>query len=230
VDGSGLLSPVAGGAAAWLPGNAGFVFQYATPGGAGATQLFVSDMTGTTRLLAAAGSNARVARDGSWVYYDAGTTLWRIHVDGTGTERVTTGPDAHPDPSPDGTRLAFVRHEFPGNFFQLAVRVLTTGADTVFGPEGFFPRWGPSGDTIAYWAGDQGTRRGAIWVLAADGSGARQVSAVGRTYYAVGLDWSPDGQWLLARGDSTLDLIRVATGLTIPLAYTANHEFASWRW
>jgi Tol biopolymer transport system component len=66
-------------------------------------------------------------------------------------------------------------------------------------------------------------------VINADGTGVRQVSADGRSYQALGLDWSPDGQWLVARSDSTVDLIQVATGLTLPLGYATGYTLASWK-
>jgi len=243
-DGSGFVSIVSagqfgGGAPAWLPGNAGLVYQFATPGGAGGMQLFVTDFAGHHTLLAPSGRDPRVARDGSWVYFrypaNGGGEIWRVHVDGSGLERVTVSlslyvGDGYPDPSPDGTQLAFMSTRFPGGGFQLAVRDLASGVERLLGSEGVLPRWAPSGDSIAYWSGDLVLDKGAIFVMSADGTGAHQVSAAGRVYLRQGLDWSPDGQWLLARSDSTLDLIQVATGLTLPLGYGASYFLASWRW
>ena len=31
-------------------------------------------------------------------------------------------------------------------------------------------------------------------------------------------------------GDSTLDVIQVATALTLPLGYAVNYHLASWKW
>lgn len=78
--------------------------------------------------------------------------------------------------------------------------------------------------------GDPYGNQGAIWLIAADGSGSHQVSAPGRNCLFRGLDWSPDGQWLVARSDSTIDLIHVATGLTLPLGYSAELYYPNWRW
>lgn len=239
-DGSGFASIVSagqfgGGAPAWLPGNAGLVYQFAIPGGAGSTQLLVTDLAGNSRLLVPSGNNPRVARDGSWVYFHNGGEIWRVHVDGTGLERaVASGvadPVADPDPAPDGTQLVFIRKRFPDDGrFQIEVRALASGADRLVVSDGLRPRWSPSGDRIAYWSGDVFSQAGAIFVIGAHGTGVRQVTPVGRTYRPQGLDWSPDGQWLLARADSTLEVIQVATGLTLPLGYAANYHLASWRW
>jgi hypothetical protein len=233
-DGSDFMSIVSagqsgGGAPAWLPGNAGLVYQYAVPGGAGSTQLFVTDLSGTNRLLVQSGRDPRVSRDGRWVYFGDGSAIWRVHVDGSGLELLSTGGDYHPDPSPDSTQLVFTSTRFPGGGFQVAVRDLASGVERLVGTEGRYPRWSPSGAQIAYWSGDEVTLAGGIFVIGADGTGAHQVSAAGRIYRPLGLDWSADGQWLLARSASSLDLIQVATSLTLPLSYGAGDYLASWR-
>ena len=52
-------------------------------------------------------------------------------MDGTGAERATLGPDIHPDPSPDGTKLAFARHEFPGDYARGGRLRSNVGGDVV---------------------------------------------------------------------------------------------------
>jgi Tol biopolymer transport system component len=236
-DGSGFTSIASsgqfgGGAPAWLPGNAGLVYQFATPGGAGSTQIFVTDLAGNSTSLAASGRDPRVSRDGNWVYFGDAGAIRRVHPNGTGLELVSGGGDYTPDPSPDSTQLVFASTRFTGGGSQLAVRDLIAGAEESLSTQGWMPRWAPSGNEIAYWSGDISSQpaRGAIFVIGANGAGAHQVSAAGRRYWPQGLDWSPDGQWLLARSDSTLDLIQVTTGLTLPLGYAADYHLASWRW
>lgn len=233
VDGSGFMSIVAsgqfdGGSPSWVPDSAAFIYEYAIPGGAGSTRLYVADLSGNTRLLYPSGRDPRVSRDGSWVYFDNFAEIWRIRVDGTGAERVIMGGDAYPDPSPDGTQV--VTTELFTRRLELAVRTLATGEQRLLGAVGLFPRWSPQGDSIAYWsAPDLTTDDGAIFLIGANGTGARRVSALGRVYTPDGLDWSPDGKWLLARSDSTMDLIQVATGLTLPLGYAGLYFRGSWR-
>jgi hypothetical protein len=242
-DGSGLQAiapavPFTGSRSAWLPGNAGLVYEAIVPGPASGIQLIVDDLAGHSRQLVPLGQDPRVSRDGSWVYFVnvlGGGSIWRVHADDGGLEQITPTPggftgDGDPDPLPDGTQLVYWSTRFPGGGSQLVVRVLASGAERLLGVEGQLPRWAPSGNQIAYWSGNVPARAGAILVINADGTGAHQVSAAGRNYQPQGLDWSPDGQWLLARADSTLDLIHVATGLTLPLGYSADYYFASWRW
>ena len=56
----------------------------------------------------------RASRDGQWVYFTTDEGLRRVHPDGSGLESITEVTDFSiterwPDPSPDGTRLVFVR-------------------------------------------------------------------------------------------------------------------------
>src|SRR5206468_2291435 len=48
--------------------------------------------------------------------------------------------------------------------------------------------------------------------------------------FNLGLSWSPDGAWLIARAASSLVLIRVADGLVLPLAFTVAYlQEPAWR-
>lgn len=233
VDGAGAvgLAPVgqAAGQAAWLAGNGGLVFTYAIPGGAGARRLDKTDLLGNVTTLAATGRDPRVSRDGAWVYFSNGSAIVRVTPAGAGLDTVTAGtpvlPDLYPDPSPDGTRLVFASLRFGSGGLQLAVRDSATGAETPFGLFGSFPRWSPSGDSIAY----VDAPTSAIFVVSAAGTGARRVSGPGRVYSAAGLDWSPDGQWIVAVS-SVVEVIHVATGLEVPLLWATGLSFPAWRW
>ena len=242
-DGSGLrvLAPTLasrGGASAWLPGPGGLIYESVVPGGGtgGRIDLFINDLDGGVRQLVPLGQAPRVSRDG-WVYFNrvvAGGEIWRIRVEGIRLEQVTTSPSnfegaGDPDPSPDATQLVYWSSSPLRDSVLLTVRTLAGGAERTLGIQGRYPRWAPNGTLIACWRTNQYGYFGTIYVVRADGTGAHQVSQAGRNYYPKGLDWSPDGQWLLARADSSLDLIHVATGLTMPLPYSSDMFYASWR-
>ncbi len=218
-----------GGAAAWLPGDAGVVFHYGVPGAAGTTSLVIADLAGNSRLFVQAGRDPRVSRDGSWIYFGYGGQISRIHPDGSGLDLVTAAGDYQPDPSPDGMKLVYIRSRTAPPFgFQVVIRTLQDGTEQVIDAElqPQWPRWSPAGDSIAYWT------NGKLFLMGVDGTGARQVSPPARPIQSAGFDWSPDGQWIVARSDSTVDLMHVATGFVLPLPYTkaSGYRGAAWRW
>jgi Tol biopolymer transport system component len=243
LDGSGFqriltAGQFRGGAPAWLPQGDGFVYQEATPGGAGSSVLYFADLAGNRRILLPVHGDfadekyARVSRDG-WVYFRwQEGEIWRVRVDGSSLERAgvtdTLTGDTHPDPSPDGTRLVLASSRFPEGI-RLVIRDLASGAEQSLGVQGLLPRWSPSGDRIAYWSGDVFSQRGAIYLIQPDGSGNQRLSPLGKEYRPEGLDWSPDGEWLVARADTTLELIQTSTGTALPLAYSRDHNWAAFR-
>lgn len=166
----------------------------------------------------------QAAHDASWIYFSAlaagytsnEITVWRVHPDGSSLERVSPPigngeSDTYPSPSPDGSRLAVATTRFGG--FKLAVIDLASGQLVGLGVPGVAPRWAPAGDTIAYVAGPGWTE---IWLVDASGGGARRVTAQGRAY-ELGLDWSPDRRWIIARAGAGLELVEVATGRIVSL-------------
>lgn len=176
--------------------------------------------------------------DGQWVYLSGGNCnfnaiLYRLPVaDPQALERLSpTGMDEcfqlvnhWPSLSPDGARLAFENQT--GNKHGYSVRIMTiaTREVTEVIAGGQRPRWSPAGDLIAYWADDQ------IWVVRPDGTGARAISPPGRNYIP-GVQWSPDGEWILARFEprqgwagTTVALLRVSAPLEIPLAWTTGYN------
>jgi hypothetical protein len=167
------------------------------------------------------------SRDGAWVYYTGlgvGWEIWRVRSDGSGPERV--GPEAssdvHPSPSPDGSKVVFAR----GSVYNGTLQILdlTSGTVQSLGLAGFSPRWSPLGELIAYMSD------GAVFVVRPDGTGRRAVSPLDHGY-EEGLDWSPDGRWIIARsyGRSRLEVIDVATGEAVPLPGSALLTYPSWR-
>jgi hypothetical protein len=166
----------------------------------------------------------QASRDGSWIYFGglvpaystSGISVWRVQPSGAGLERVSPPNadgegDTFPSPSPDGTRVAIATTRFGS--FTLAVIDVATKQLTALGVWGQSPRWAPAGDSIAYLGGGSQSE---VWLVNANGGGNRRVSPAGRGY-ALGIDWSPDRHWIIARGPASLELIEVATGRVLPL-------------
>ena len=225
------------GATTWLP-NGRIVYQRNQPGEPPVIE--VASLGETIGPLLNVGGDTRAqqwpraSRDGEWVYFAWAEDIWRVHPDGSGLDSLTGGEtpdaDAHPDPSPDGSRLLFTsrRTGLPGAF-ALTIRDLATGVEQSLGVRGLVPRWSPDGAWIAYWSSGVSETEAALYLVRPDGSGLRRISAEGRRYRSVGLDWSPDGEWLVAVGDSTLELVRVASGDVLPLSWATLTGWPSWR-
>jgi hypothetical protein len=241
-DGSGprrYPSPQDVSAAAWSP-DATRMYYVGTSRDANPTQriysLAISDGAINTLIpdTVSALSGAKlispaVSFDGTWIYFATqiaqnGPTsgeIWRAHPDGTGAERLVSGAVAgspyvvrtSPSPSPDGTRLAYVEKTTSPTTTANDIKILDLQSGstlTIRGSGADEIRWSPSGDRIA-------TKGGAgLYVVNADGSGLTQLIQNVDTF--AGLDWSPDGRWLLANiyGVATI-LEPTTTGLRLPL-------------
>ena len=163
----------------------------------------------------------RFSSDGAWIYYYM-DHMRRVHPDGSGDVAIGPAPPAghlywEPSPSPDDTRLAIVSNVLNN----AEVLVLGLAADTVssWRVQGSVPAWSPAGDLIAYL--DVAT--GALRTVAPDGTGDVQRSLPGAAYLEGTLAWTADGSWLVAEGaDSLLHVVRVASGLDLPLPYSTR--------
>ena len=109
------------------------------------------------------------------------------------------------------------------NGLDIEILDLATDSLTSLGVNGVSPRWSPTTDSIAYVDVD-----GRVKVLAGDGTGLRAVTPMGQPF-AIALDWSPDGQWLLARDSYALELIQVSSGMILPLGYATGMSDPVWR-
>jgi Tol biopolymer transport system component len=65
--------------------------------------------------------------------------------------------------------------------------------------------------------------------MQSDGSNVHSLGPNGA--YQWGIDWSPDGQWLLAVNaiTGTVDVVNATSGLTLPLGFTKGAVSSSWR-
>jgi Tol biopolymer transport system component len=229
----------------WIPRSDRLVFTRMTDG---VSRLFTSDPSGSVRRLimttsaALSEADATVSSDGSWIYFVGGVDpyrqgLWRVRTDGSAPERLPSSAIEPreirgPSVSPDGNRLAYIARDASYGDFHLFVRNIATGsAARLSDLEVAVPRWSPRGDLIAYTSGaPYAGYSGALRVVRPDGTGDRPVIA--GDYYP-GVDWSPDGRYLLAYranpGAYGLELIDVETGERIPLAYRGSWFAATWR-
>lgn len=183
-----------------------------------------------------------VAPNGQTVAYVLGTYRERhsLHIrqpDGTTVEVVSPAQGTSPRGEPfwpglgglawnsDGSWLAYeteaetswgevhlVRADGTGDH----LITTPTGAEWTFGDEQ--PRWGPDPDVLYFQSAR--TRRGSVWQIGTDGSGARQVSiAPGDDSQVGNATISPDGRWLVAVNLRTQLLVhdlRAGTGVEGP--------------
>jgi Tol biopolymer transport system component len=129
-------------------------------------------------------------RDGNWeVYFANGRNELNFSNNAT--------RDDEPAWSPDGKKIAFVRtssngaHDIwvmdMGGANQLNL-TRSPGADD----RNWHPHWSPDGSKIAFFFFTGGTLEGNLYIMKADGTGAKQVTFASRAYKAF--SWSPDSK------------------------------------
>ena len=237
LDGSGyrVVTPTGAQYVRWAPDGTSITFDngYSLPAK-------VVTMEGVVRPVRPSSENSGAemypiySPDGAWIYLtvfgapEYAYRLWRARADGSEAARlVSSSPeeDMLASPSPDGTRLVYVRRIGESND-TLRILDLASGAVTRIGVPGHAPAWSPLGDLIAYVDLKAG---GVLSVVRPDGTGRRPVSADGN--YEMAVSWSPDGAWLVAHNYTThkVHLVEVATGATIPLAFSAEMYAPAWK-
>jgi hypothetical protein len=244
LDGSDLrvvvpTSGFDGAVPSWAPNGTEILYNEET---AGVPRLAVIDPTGPRRFLLESSPeillsrDGRFTRDGSAVYFYGETAgdeaspgprgVWRAAADGSGSvllaQTIGYYSGGQPAPAPDGQRLAYTD---AGGIKVLSV---ASGAVAKLNAAGLTPRWSPTGEWIAYVGVD-----GPLHVIHPDGTGDRVVSAPGRGY-DMWLDWSPDGEWLIARpivgsDPAGLELVRVSDGETLALPFANQLYQPSWK-
>jgi Tol biopolymer transport system component len=217
----------------WTPDGTRLVYAGPYPD----DNIYVVDLNGAEQLLVGDGPEGwrrdrwpEYTRDGSWVYfgvsqqvYSLEPSLWRVRADGSAPEQIAsfaTAFDYEPEgsPSPDGQHVIFGAS---GGMWNVDVDARTA---VKLPSGGYTPRWSPAADLIAFVGPDFRSVR----VSNPDGSQERVFAP--EQNFALGLSWSPDGAWLIARAAGSLVLIRVADGLVLPLAYTGDRLLEpTWR-
>jgi Tol biopolymer transport system component len=170
-----------------------------------------------------------------------------------GSHRVPVVDDArYPSPSPDGSRIAFVRSG--AHSASVYIHVLSDGSETaIVAPDLFlalaYPRFSPDGQQLAFaaisvlapigrtggwefarWLGT-GTAMAhgfpwEVWLVNTDGSNLRQISDVLNDDPSVA--WAPDGSQLLVYGGWGSYLVDVQTGSATSLPYLAGYGSVAW--
>jgi Tol biopolymer transport system component len=161
------------------------------------------------------GAVSRLRRTGDWpawspdgrrIAFTAGSGVYVMNADGSRVRRVRTerGFEFSDGPvwSPDGRTLVYSLTQLQSDF-----EIFTVGADgsglrqlTRNSVQDWMPAWSPRRRKIAF------VRRGAIWVMAADGNGQRSL------FRGRQPSWSPDGTQLAFTGDSGVSIRPVSRG------------------
>ena len=216
----------------WSPDGTKVAFYEGDPGGN--ARISTVDMSGTRALVLApsgtlyAASYPRYSRDGNWIYFsgvsqaDYGYSTYRVKPDGTQLEAIgpssANGGSLRPDVSPDETTEVF-----QPNSGGIASMDFATHTIKQLAVNGVSPRYSPDGAQIAYLSSQSGTLQ--IWVMKADGTNQRQLTSSSTQYQDLsGVDWSPDGKWVVATTYSELDLVRVSDGLRLPSRVQAQQS------
>lgn len=116
--------------------------------------------------------------------------------------------------SPDGTRIAFIYNLADSTYagsLTLDAGIWIVSADgtglhqvtqrTPGNSWDFGPQWSPDGDRLVFERFDFGTQASAVFTVNVDGSAPFRVTPW-ELDAGNSPDWSPDGRWLLFRGDS----------------------------
>ena len=235
LDGSNRRNVPGVAVAAWVDWNpAGDTLVFAS--GDDDSWLYVTNTTGPPRRLITDSTGLlseyrpQYSRDGQWIYFSGRSStryqaVWRVRPDGSSPEFI--GPvsgdnDGEAAPSSDGLRAAYVSNSCCYPDLGLFLLHVATGVADSLAPGAFSPRWSPGDSLIGF------IFRG-VFVVRPDGQGLRQITPLGANYYQ-GLDWSPTGEWMIARGPSGhLELIRVVDRLAITLPYFTDLHRPAWR-
>jgi hypothetical protein len=194
----------------------------------GGTRIRVVALSGTVRTLTAPESfhdlYPEYSRDGQWLYYSrnnsTGWSIRRVRPDGTGDLHVLgiTGNDVAPSLSPDGTRMAYVI----AGADQLRLHSFVGPDAYPLAQPGHTPAWSPDGERIAFIAG------GGVRSIMPNGTGLRVLTS--GSVYRLGLDWSPDGRWLVAVTHGlSVHVIEAMTGDVIRVPVHRPITAVAWR-
>lgn len=211
--------------------------------------LFMVDTSGSYRAIEPFSYEPSIgtghfSTDGQWVYYSKGYQskvtgqidtydIYRIHPDGTGSERVYSPPTGtigywNPVPVPGGRYLIVTGWDAQQYRFTARLDV-TTGATVQYGPY-FNPSYCAASDLVAMTAQD-----GRLWVVKSDGTGLHALPPMPGTGSGNGgyspPGWSPDCAWMLAVNEknSRPVVIRMSDGAIVPISVGSRPYDLAWK-
>jgi DNA-binding winged helix-turn-helix (wHTH) protein/Tol biopolymer transport system component len=170
------------------------------------------------RLITSFGWQPVLSRDGKLLAYassagDEPAHIWVQQTAGGEAIPVTTGPDpdAVPDFSPDGTRIAFYSERKGGGIYTTSTlpgepRLL------VAAPRAIYPRFSPNGDSVLYWQNQM-----AFTVSANGGEPLSLPLNQDLVVYSPPI-WAPDGNEVMFYGSPRREPNKPASWWIAPLA------------
>jgi dipeptidyl aminopeptidase/acylaminoacyl peptidase len=194
---------------------------------AAATEPSVSAPASPSRVVPTATPPPVVGPGEPWVVYQSGQIML-VRPDGTDTHPLltstaATGPQLHPDWSPDGTRLAFAADAPDGTRDVWVANVDGSGLERVFDcatPCGWAddPAWAPDGARLVWQQGtsidEAGNGVGTLEMLDLASGDRTTVFTAAPTEYLYVPRWSPDGRYVVVELDrfasARLDEDRIA--------------------
>lgn len=210
-DGSGQVDLTPGAnsyAARWSPDRSRIVFETTR---SGAPAVFVMNADGSRPTRVAGGRSPAWSPDGSHIAFigDAGLTV--MNADGSARHPLATNrqPES-PAWSPDGHSIAYsalnsgrcvliffeplcARDLYVVDVNGAGVRQLTRAPDAL--DQSRDPAWSPDGASLAFWRSRLTTTEADLYLVAADGTEAAQLTAIAGTAEGFPV-WSPDGRAL----------------------------------
>lgn len=149
-----------------------------------------------------------VSHDGSWIFFSGGTrwdySIYRVRANGEDLQRISPEGAGHltPAPAPDGTKVAYAAGAWERGF---EIIDLATEEVRHIPVRGDHPRWSPDGNQIAYVSSDSNLR-----LINPDGMGDRSLAQA--IFFVGGIDWSPDGAYIMGTDGTRLIIVETATG------------------
>ncbi|TDC90149.1 hypothetical protein E1285_15215 [Actinomadura sp. 7K507] len=179
-----------------------------TGGGEREAWVMNADGSGARKVTDIAGGRVTWSPDGTRLAYigdDGGTRqIFTITLRGHDVTRLTRDDSVKDDPMWSSTQKLVFWSDRDGDEEIYTLDPNTPGSPwtklTRDGVRSVDPEWSPDGSRIAFTRGE--SEHSSIWVMNADGSGARAVTTGGRD--DMDPAWSPDGHWICyVRGSVT---------------------------